>query len=214
MKRIYFIIILLGFALCLRAAENIAIRSNAKPLTQDRSLGAPCSAATSSIDLDINNVRAIILVGGDMWWDLNNARYEVPQGQGKHAIFAGSLWIGGIDADKQLKVAAQTYRQMGANDFWPGPLDNFGYTDASICAKWNNHFELSKIEVDFFIANPANVTLAIQEWPAKNNPYNTDVGNRSLAPFVDVNGDGDYNTDDGDYPDIVLPGSPTMIVPK
>ena len=28
-----------------------------------------CAPATSQVDLDINNVRARLLVGGDIWWD-------------------------------------------------------------------------------------------------------------------------------------------------
>ena len=56
-----------------------------------------------------------------MWWNLSDGKYEIPKNSGKHSMFAGSLWIGGLDDDDQLKVAAQTYRQSG-NDFWPGPI--------------------------------------------------------------------------------------------
>ncbi len=98
-----------------------------------------CSPATSSIDLNINNVRTKIQNGGDMWWDLvNNAMYEVPKvetGQTPdNSLFAGAIWIGGIDQNNQLKVAWQTYRQTG-NDFFPGPLDGAGGTTTSdICS--------------------------------------------------------------------------------
>ena len=72
--------------------------------------------------MDVNNVRATILGGGDMWWNLSDAQYEIPKGGGINSLFAGSLWIGGVDAGGQLRVAAMTYRQ-GGNDFWTGPLD-------------------------------------------------------------------------------------------
>ncbi|MFT7592131.1 MAG: hypothetical protein ACI9UJ_002060 [bacterium] len=36
---------------------------------------ADCDPASAQADLDINNVRTRILNGGDMWWDLSNARY-------------------------------------------------------------------------------------------------------------------------------------------
>ena len=55
-------------------------------------------------------------------------------------MFAGALWIGGLDDQDNLKVAAMTYRQDG-NDFWPGPLnaDNtsseYGSVSASTCAR-------------------------------------------------------------------------------
>ena len=87
-----------------------------------RVVAAGCLPATSSTELNINNVRTLILGGGDMWWDLNNAVYEIPQGSNKHSMFAGALWIGGLDDQDNLKVAAMTYRQDG-NDFWPGPLN-------------------------------------------------------------------------------------------
>ena len=80
-----------------------------------------CSGSSSQIDLNINNVRARILGGGSMWWDLSNGRYIVPNvapGEKEvSSIFAAGLWIGGYDAANNLKLAAQTYRQNG-NDFW------------------------------------------------------------------------------------------------
>ena len=63
-----------------------------------------CKAPTSRIDLDINNVRTTILNGGDMWWDLNDAQYEIPKGGDKHSIYAGSIMIGGIDQTGNLKM--------------------------------------------------------------------------------------------------------------
>ena len=40
---------------------------------------ADCEPATSQFDLDVNNIRAKILNGGDFWWNLSDARYEVPK---------------------------------------------------------------------------------------------------------------------------------------
>ncbi len=66
---------------------------------------AGCFAAVSNIDMDINNVRARYLTGGDMWWDQGSqvAAYEVPINSGKSSQFAASCWIGGVDPQKQLK---------------------------------------------------------------------------------------------------------------
>ena len=87
-------------------------------------VAAGCSPSNSKTDLDVNNVRATIMGGGDMWWDLADAQYEIPKGGNKNSLFAGALWIGGVDAGGQLKVAGMTYRQSG-NDFWPGPFCAF-----------------------------------------------------------------------------------------
>src|ERR1043165_9051596 len=82
-----------------------------------------CSPASAFNYLDINNVKARINNGGDMWWDLmNEAKYVVPKTGNVSSLFAGALWIGGLDVQGNLHVAAQTYRQNG-NDFFPGPLD-------------------------------------------------------------------------------------------
>ena len=83
-----------------------------------------CPNTTAQADLNINNVRARILNGGDLWWDpISQVNYyEVPIGSNKNSIYCGALWIGGLDGAGTLKVAAQTYRQQGANDFWAGPI--------------------------------------------------------------------------------------------
>ena len=128
-----------------------------------QTLSYNCAAGTAQTLLDINNVKTTILNGGDMWWDLSNGRYEIPQGSGKHSMFAGALWIGGVDDNNQIKVAGQTYRQSGS-DYWPGPLDNvrltseelpsasYGSTEASICAQYDQHFVILRSEVEEFVA--------------------------------------------------------------
>ncbi len=83
---------------------------------------AGCAAASGFTELNIINVRCRINTGGDMWWDLLDvARYFIPKNTLKTAMFSASLWIGGLDVNGQLKLAAQRYRGNG-NDYWPGPL--------------------------------------------------------------------------------------------
>lgn len=97
---------------------------------------AGCKAPTSRVDLDINNVRTTILNGGDLWWDLDNAKYEIPKGSDKHSIFAGSIMIGGRDETGNLKMAALTHRD-GGSDFWPGPINkSTGSTSTDVCDEW------------------------------------------------------------------------------
>ena len=111
-------------------------------------VAAGCDPSNSQTDLDVNNVRTTIMGGGDMWWNLDDARYEIPKDGNRHSMFAGALWIGGVDAGGQLKVAAMTYRQ-GGNDFWPGPLNTTTATiEASECNKWDKHFKINREEVE------------------------------------------------------------------
>ncbi|HAP01721.1 MAG TPA: hypothetical protein DCQ93_07350 [Bacteroidetes bacterium] len=176
-----------------------------------------CTPATSQIDLNINNVRARLMNGGDMWWDLNDAaKYEVPKipiestEPRVSSLFAGSIWIGGIDQGGQLKVAAGTYRQNG-NDFFPGPLDANGEIDAQTCTDWDHQFQVYGDEIDAFRGlfsssttqiDASQVPSNILKWPAKNNPYaEVPVGDRDLAPFYNVDADPDtYDPTQGDFP--------------
>ena len=182
-------------------------------------LASNCNPATARTNLDINNVRAAVLGGGDMWWNLADAQYEVPKIPSgsttpkKHALFAGSVWIGGIDAGKQLKVAAQTYRQttvLGVG-FWPGPLTADGSALAynSECLKYDRHWKLTKQQIDDHKANtlaggglvPGYTPPAtFLDWPAHGDPALNQAF--YLAPFEDVDQDGTYNPLNGDYPKI------------
>lgn len=188
------------------AKENVGLSGGKTDASGATS--AACTPATAKADLSINNVRALILSGGDMWWDqgLEVARYEVPKGSGKHSYFASALWIGGLDQGGQLRTAAQTYRQTG-NDFWPGPLD---VTNASIdgtgCSRWDKMFQIYRQDVaDYaaYLSSPSDFPGYTLPQSIINYPGNGDVSlneDLSMAPFWDINADGLYRPEDGDYP--------------
>lgn len=167
----------------------------------------------TTADLDINHVRATILTHGDMFNNPNSqtSAYEFPKGSGKHCAYTAGLWVGGFEKNTNaLKVAAQTYRQTG-NDYWAGPIINNGTgIDSLTSLKWEKIWKINKTDVDaFLITSPhtiSNTPQVILEWPAKGNPHCKDAFGNSLnvsedmAPFIDMNGDGNYNALDGDYP--------------
>lgn len=192
------------------------------------SLAANCTPSATATELDINNTRALIQTGGDMWWDFSIARYEIPKNSGHKAIFAGSLWMGGRDISGQLKVAAQKFRQSGV-DFWTGPLSTTGDAEISpeTCREYDKHFLTTRSEVAQFVAwyetgeeDRVNGTAKQEQlfpgytiprslltWPAHGRnyaPYNEDY---YLAPFVDRDGDGTYDPNKGDYPAYDLLGT-------
>jgi hypothetical protein len=190
-----------------RQSNPSAYRDN----SQDQ-LQASCTPAAAKTDLDINNVRTTIMTGGDMWWDLTTARYEVPKDGKAHSIFSGALWIGGLDAGGQLKVAAMTYRQSG-NDFWPGPLDTTTVSiDLATCNAFDKHWKITRKEVEdyaLYLAGAGapgySIPLVIQNWPGNGNAA---LGQgHYLAPFFDADGDGYYNWAAGDYPGYDLTGN-------
>ncbi len=59
------------------AKENVN-HYGAKSAVVNYKVAAGCDPSNSKTDLDVNNVRATIMGGGDMWWDLSDAQYEIP----------------------------------------------------------------------------------------------------------------------------------------
>ncbi len=190
-----------------------------------------CTTAQAQIDQDINNVRARLLTGGDLWWDRNDGKYVVPKplpGQPEvSAIFAAGIWLGGFDDGGNLKMACQTYGNWNGNgDFWPGPLTlDEGITEAQTCNNWDRHFEVKGTDIKYHLMRwqmeleegldyPASdIPASVKGWPGRGNPFfstihgfdipNTDQG---LAAFYDQDGDGNYEPLDGDFPTIEMWG--------
>ena len=208
----------------LSAKDNITNKPS-NPNTQI--IGGGCMDPSSEAELDIGNVRTTILGGGDMWWNLSDAQYEIPKNEGVHSLFAGSLWIGGMDNQNNLKIAAMTYRQTGS-DFYPGPLNPdsedaaYGTTTADDCNEYNQHWVISKNEVEAYVnyidcVNNENcdadtsfpdyeVPSVITNWPVENTLGGT---TSYLAPYIDLDGDGIYNNQD--YPGYDLSGDGNCI---
>jgi len=213
MKNIFRIlpVILLGFLLTVSTtrAEQVHYKSGTPAVKQT---AAGCAAGANFKWLEINNVRTRINTGGDMWWDFEVAQYEIPKGSKKMSMFAAALWIGGLDANGQLKLAAQRFRQVGF-DFTPGPLTIDGTASVSpdVCAKYDKLHYVTRGEVDDFLAwyddkasNPEyQIPSSILTYPA----HGDEAKGQSyyLAPFYDNNINGEPNgvydpINDGDYP--------------
>lgn len=213
MKNIYrLLLILLSFSILAPVSAREYQGAN-KSATHVKSTAAGCAQATSYRFLDVNNVRARINTGGDMWWDLPGgigSQYFIPAEGTATSMFSGALWIGGLDVNGQLKLAAQKFRQQGI-DYWTGPLtvDGTAAIDAETCAEYDKHFKVTREEVDLFLAWWASenkeedfpgyaIPESFYEWPAHG-----DVSLEQsyyLAPFFDMDKDGDYDPENGDYP--------------
>ena len=112
MKNIFKIIFSTALILTFSNIASADRYHNEKPNKgSSQAKAALCVPATGSNELNINNVRARINTGGDMWWDFSVSKYEIPKGSRKTSMFSGSLWIGGLDVNGQLKLAALRYRQ-------------------------------------------------------------------------------------------------------
>ncbi len=129
------------------------------------SRAAACAPATSYNELDLNNVRARIETGGNMWQNRTGSggpAYEVPKtppgtsiNAGPNALFAGALWLGGMSPDSILKLAAVRFRQEG-NDYWPGPLtmyDTLTHTgdasiDGPVCNAYDRTWKTLRVDAE------------------------------------------------------------------
>ncbi len=172
----------------------------------------PCQKPNAFTELHGNQVKAGLLNGGDLFWDLAHARMETDTAApGVSPVFAAALWLGGYDQGGNLHISAQTYRQSGS-DFYAGPLDNAGTTNSNTCGDWDKIWHARGLEVRQFIYdwtnnlfNPCNYHDLLK-WPGRNNPHSLQENgfalppNQDFAPFFDKNNDGTYNPFDGDYP--------------
>ncbi len=189
-------------------------------------LRSNCTPGISEIDQQVNNVRARLSTGGDVWWDRNDGLYIVPKpAEGQlpvSSIFAGGVWVGGVDRSGNKKLAGVTYRSLTSNyDWYPGPLDEEGATERDVCRSWDRFFtvyatDISRHNIGFENAKAAGVNYNcdsipnnVKYWPGKGNPYwreryNFELPDQSLGAFWDENEDGIYDPCDGDFPNIEI----------
>ena len=190
---------------------------------------ASCAPASQNRVLEFNNASAYIENSGLLWYNrsLGRASYIIPKDAGTSPIFAGGLWMGGVDATNQLKLAAIRFRSAG-NDYWPGPLStvpgsgngfdkrDFGPADITpdVCAEWDKFFIITRQEVEqfrsWYLCNldplcDASVDFpgyaipeSITDWPAHGDV--SKFQDYYIAPFYDNDGDGTYDPANGDYP--------------
>lgn len=179
-----------------------------------------CVKPVEQIDQDINNVRARLTTGGDVWWDRNDGKYIVPKpleagDKEVSSIFAGGVWLGGVQ-EGGYKVAAQQYGNGGGDsrDFWTGPLNPTndptlrGTTADSICADWDRFWVVTGDEIDDHISSynaarsngtdydPADIPLGVKGWPGKGNPFFVQINNFELPNTTQ--GLGAFWDEDGD----------------
>jgi len=147
-------------------------------------------------ELNSNLIRTSISSLGPLFHDLDNgnAFFEFPAGSGKHGIYQAQF----VHAHKKSN---QRFYETNLLDIFErtheiGPVS----TKALIDREWV--LRMTKSEIDQHLANVNNrgysSPAAIANWPTSGSgAYGMGI---DLAPFVDVNNDGCYDPDIGDYP--------------
>ena len=231
-RLLFVALFMMGVTISAKAHVWVGDGNQSKGTSDLKQTTAGCSPSSAFEWLNINNVRTRINAGGDMWWDLPGgigAQYFIPANGSATSLFAGALWIAGVDINNQLKCAAVRFRQgpdvsSGGNDFWTGPLTLDGANINEVtCARWDQVWKITRAEVDEFLAHltgPAPTATArygtfdptadeeyqipkiIAEWPAHPEVVGGDISGVSqyMAPFYDNDGDGRYTPEQGDFP--------------
>ncbi|MDY5969475.1 MAG: hypothetical protein SPJ13_05635 [Bacteroidales bacterium] len=218
MKNIFSKLVLVAFLFSMTAGTAVArectlCKKTSVKKTSVTSKAAVCKRAQSTSELNINNVRALINGYGNMWFDGSVTQYYLPKNSTSTPLYCAALWIGGTDVNDQLRIAALRFGSEG-DDYWPGPLTIDGKADVSleVCNYYDRHFKITQAEVQTFRSmfdytetgvvpnasyDEGAIPKIIKEWPAHSAFDNESY---YLAPFCDVDGDGVYNYQAGDYP--------------
>ncbi|MGB3197540.1 MAG: hypothetical protein WBB17_07395 [Saprospiraceae bacterium] len=212
---------------------------NSKQVSQQAApRGGSCSPATKQIDMEINNVRARLLNGGDIWWDKSKGRYIVPKvvpGSGipeVSALYAGGVWVGGKDPSGATKFMASTYPTASSFDYTPGPLmPGTGETCAEDCVNWDQFFNVKGANISLHRKRfnevkgsrplePSEIPEDVLLWPARGNKFfeanykfTLPFLPQGLGKFYDANENNSYDPENGDYPVLSVEGCADPIYP-
>jgi hypothetical protein len=158
--------------------------------------------------ININNICTRLNAGGRLGWSVQTNPqlfFETPTGSGKHTLFTQTLWIAGTNSEKRkstsLHLAAEHFNLTGY-DYWPGPMASDQEIYFAIQHDWNRVWKLNRSSVEHHKTSwhqpdyimPPEIT----QWPAHAQPGSGDF--RVIAPFHDINNNGIYEPELGEYP--------------
>ncbi len=192
---------------------NRNIDAARNPAIQENMPGNPTKYDFKMPDHDslcINNINARVNASITQFCRyIPGAGFEVPKFSGKHTIFLSNLWIGGLDQNEELHLAAMRFGQgpivmnaFSLTDYWVGPvMDSTAYSFYQD-SLWDHVWNLRKSEIEYHQAHwndPGYRPIQdILSWPGNGD---ISLGQASqLAPYFDRNVDGIYDPMDGDYP--------------
>ncbi len=174
---------------------------------------AQCEISTATAVLDVNNVRADLNLGAGLWETSPNGVYFVPGENNISSIYSASLWVAGKDSNGDIKINAYTY---GPNGSVAGPLNEDGSLNEDNCTNFDKIWSVTGSEIAGHVADfeadgvvDGPIPESVLAWPGLGNPHSLATNGfdlpfnpQGLAPFVDVNLNGLYDPEGGDYPDI------------
>lgn len=179
-----------------------------------------------SATLQRNNVKAVVQSNGALFQNLNQGQFIVPYEPGQPEISAlrgAGLWLGGVAPNGNLKVAAQLYNEAGKADFQAGLHPQHAGGLPELNKVWRvTREQIEAHRADFedngIIDHPIP---AIFGWPGNGNGFFSDYNqgmtlpftSSGMAPYWDVDGTGNYDPENGDYPYFIARGCAGAEIP-
>ncbi len=156
------------------------------------------------LNFDYNGSSGLIVANGMFFKDEANnlPTYRPNKMGGVETIFQSSFSVSGKDVNGQDKMSITTY---DGSDFTCGPIA-MNYSDPNYVAKFGNIiWRVYQADIVQHIQNwntsgyvvPASISI----WPGNGDMSNGMAA--QLAPYADVNGNGIYDPENGDYPEIL-----------
>lgn len=179
----------------------------------------PCTPSAQNL-AETPFIKSSVSNMGDLWADkaLSSGGLEYPKRTLSeisagvtpiYPIFAGGIWLSSKNGS-QINHSVMRYRSpISKMHFFPGPIKlSSGTVDPQSCQVFDNVWRMQKSIIKTHINKWAtgilpipNISPEILNWPAKGNKQYTTVPiTDDMAPFADVNGNGIYDPEYGDYP--------------
>jgi hypothetical protein len=178
-----------------------------------------CPATKNGYVFQANRIGAFFSARGSKFFDFHNGYFKAPYTSEKSpsTIFACSPWMGGY-VNNELRLTGQTYATPRV-DLFTGPLGPSAVPYDN-CYQFDRVWSVSRDEIEQHIQDYAmdgiiDDTLSnVFGWPAQGNSFFSKINGFDLptdhqggwADFADVNQNGIYEPQFGEYPIVYLKG--------
>lgn len=151
--------------------------------------------------LDTNNLYMGLANTGMLFWQNEELSLsKTPKTGNLTTLYCGNLWVGGKDANNDLRIVGDIYQPIG-RDWSVGPIMDPAYQDSEI-GKWNKVWKISKAEIDYHNSHWWTAGYiapnSILSWPGDGDTLKGQMNH--VAPYHDINANGKYDPLNGDYP--------------
>lgn len=160
--------------------------------------------STGQYDIETDIIRARVEPDGLLFNNSTNSLggFEAPIDSGLHTFFAYNFWVSGL-VDDSVYFYGTRFLQLSDERRY-GPMMDEEYYDTEP-EKWDRVWNISRAKIDNHIEHYDDdgyvMPEVIENWPG-NGDVSKGQANR-LAPFIDINDNGVYEPELGEYPETI-----------